>query len=185
MNADRSCGAQLSQDPQKAPFPLQQCDHGKRLPFPGTLRAIWGRAPLRLCLHRFIRGQHLIFPTPGHKGVRNNKSEPEISIPSSLRSHPALITLHEPSSFGRPALSDFLFQLDKLIFQATFELRKVWGIWRNPLLKNAKSFYLFFLTLLSYNLLLLGALSSLTKNQYPLHICKVLSGGKSATCPSQ
>lgn len=127
---------------------------------------------------------HLPHPRT-HGGVRNNKGKLEVSIPSLLCSHPAQIALHEPPSLTSPTLSAFLFQLDKLIFQATFELWKVWGSWRNPLLKNAKSFYLFFLTLLSYNLLLLGALSSLTKNQYSLHICKVLSGGKSAPCPSQ
>lgn len=40
------------------------------------------------------------------------------------------------------------------------------------------------MTLPGSNLLLLGALSSLTQNRYPLHICQGLSAGESAACPS-
>lgn len=184
MNPERRLGAQLN--PKSLCSLFSNADRGKSLPFPGTLRAICGWAPPETLFAQVYQRTASDLPHPRtHGGVRNNKSKPEVSIPSLLCSHPARITLPEPSGLGSPALSAFLFQLDKLIFQATSELRKVWGSWRNPLLKNAKSFYLFFLTLLSYNLLLLGALSSLTKNQYPLHICKVLSGGKSAPCPSQ
>lgn len=123
-SSDTGCRAQQSQEPQKASSLLNKADRGKHLPFPGTLSNL-GLPATPLPLTLFAQGRHLIFPTPGHEGVRNNKSKPQISTPPLLCSRPAWITLHEPFSLGRPALSDFLFQLDKLIFQATFELREV------------------------------------------------------------